>query len=738
MSMRGILQGLTIIDLGTGHAGCVASLLLAEGGADVVRIQPRQWRCPLQAGQAAIWNRSKRVLELDLDQPEGRHQLDQLLDSADLLITDLLPARALLLGLDNQRLRHGREQLVLVNIAGIPDSEVPVDDFLVMAQVGILDEQAAQGRDGPVYLRFPLGSWHAAFLAAIGGLLQMRNGNGGVVHTSLLQGALIPLMMHWHGTENTSPALRLGMPKTVPATLFQCADGLWLHVMPDPNRAPEIREGLEALEPAVRAAANAEFSGQPITWFKDRGAMALVFRTRPRDQWLALLQTADVPADKVADMGELYLDEQARINGYVLEIQTAQGLTLQPGVPLVAKSSPSATAWQRPLNSGQDNRAGLLQGLKVVDCGAFLAGPLAPMLLADLGAEVIKVEPVNGDPMRVAEWPFNACQRGKRSLALNLKDPVARQIMQRLVQWADVFHHNQRMPAVERLGLGSQALLAAKPSLIYCHVSAYGAQGPRRDWPGYDQLFQAASGWERESAGEGNDPEWLRFGMMDHLAALASVLAVVLALFDRDGSGNGQAISSSLLAASLFTMESPADSDGRLQEFAHLDTDQLGVAPLRRLYRCSEGWLAVAQHVDDDMALARVLRQFDVTSVEQLSARVAGFSLAEAQRLFDSADVPAVEARTDQKLAFLANAGNRQAGLVVDFAHAQYGQLTLPGSFWRFEDGSSTLGPLSPPLLGEHSRCILGELGFDPQQITRWCEQGLVFDYGTAAAGAST
>jgi crotonobetainyl-CoA:carnitine CoA-transferase CaiB-like acyl-CoA transferase len=728
---RGILDGLTIIDLGTGHAGCVAALLLAEAGADVLRIQPRQWQCPLQPGQAALWNRSKRLLELDLDQIEGRDQLNKQLDNAHLLISDLLPLQASQLGLSNEYLRRGREQLVLVNICGAPGSDLPVDDLLVMAHAGILDEQAAVGREGPVYLRFPLGSWHAAFLAAIGGLLRLRQGHVGVVQTSLLQGALIPLMMHWHETENTSPALQLGMPKSVPPTLFQCADGKWLHVMPDPNRAPEVRQALDALDPQQRSAANAEFAHQPITWFKDRGAMALVFRTRPRDEWLALLQVADVPADKVAAMGGLYLDEQACANGYVKEIDTAHGLTLQPAIPLVAEALDAISRWHPPARSAHQDFSKPLLGLNVVDLGAFVAGPLAPMLLADLGAEVIKVEPLNGDPMRVAEWPFNACQRGKRSLALNLKSPSAQVITQRLVEWADVIHHNQRMPAIERLGLGGEALLACKPDLIYCHVSAYGAKGPRRDWPGYDQLFQAASGWESESAGQGNEPTWLRFGMMDHLAGLASVLAVTLALFERDRCGKGQAVSSSLLAASLFTMESPADPEGRLQDFAHLDSDQLGVAPLRRLYPCRHGWIAVAQRPGDEHGLARVLTLAGVSNVQQLTATMAGLSVPEALLLFDDADVPAVEARTDQKQAFLDNPGNRRSGLVVDFPHSRYGRLTLPGGFWHFDDQPSTVGPLPPPLLGEHSRIILEELGFDELQINQWVAQALVYDPGS-------
>jgi crotonobetainyl-CoA:carnitine CoA-transferase CaiB-like acyl-CoA transferase len=138
------------------------------------------------------------------------------------------------------------------------------------------------------------------------------------------------------------------------------------------------------------------------------------------------------------------------------------------------------------------------------------------MLMADLGADVIKVEATTGDPMRWADWPFAGCQRGKRTVALDLKSAASRPALEALVMWADVVHHNLRMPAARRLGLDSASLRSINPDLVFCHTSSYGPIGPRADWPGYDQLFQASCGWERAGAGAGNPPMWHRFGFMDH------------------------------------------------------------------------------------------------------------------------------------------------------------------------------------------------------------------------------
>ena len=147
------------------------------------------------------------------------------------------------------------------------------------------------------------------------------------------------------------------------------------------------------------------------------------------------------------------------------------------------------------------------------------------MLLADLGADVIKLESSTGDQMRGVEWSFVGCQRGKRSVA-HRPEVAARRgpRSKRSIRWADIVHHNLRMPAAHRLGVDYESVKAVNPDIVYCHTSSYGPRGPRADWPGYDQLFQSSCGWEVAGAGEGNPPMWHRLGFMDHQCALSSVV----------------------------------------------------------------------------------------------------------------------------------------------------------------------------------------------------------------------
>jgi crotonobetainyl-CoA:carnitine CoA-transferase CaiB-like acyl-CoA transferase len=160
-----------------------------------------------------------------------------------------------------------------------------------------------------------------------------------------------------------------------------------------------------------------------------------------------------------------------------------------------------------------------LEGITVVDFGNFLAGPFGPMLLGDLGATVIKVESTGGDQMRNVTKPFNGCQRGKLDVAVDLKTPQGLEIARQLISTADVVHHNMRPGVAERLGIGYEQAKALKPDIIYAHTTMWGTDGPRRDWPGFDQLGQSSTGCEYEIGGEGNPPVWYRFGMCDQACA---------------------------------------------------------------------------------------------------------------------------------------------------------------------------------------------------------------------------
>lgn len=729
----GILHGLRVIDLAAGLAGSAAALYLSEAGAEVLKV--------IRPGHGdnevllRVLNRGKQRVALDL---QVAADLAALLATADVLVHDLTPSEATAFALDDAALKSRYPALTIASIGGWPRrharADAPVRETLVLARLGLLDEQPGH-RPGPVFIRMPFASWIASWLCAVGVMARLiardrDGGRGGVAHTSLAQAGLVAMTMHWARAERPSPAFAKGLDKTTPIPLHQCADGRWVHVHYSPDAAPWMAQGLQAMGTAEVARANALWPPSHVA--PNFGANKAIMATRPAQEWVEHFWAHDVSAQIAAPFGEIYGDAQAKLNGYVVSVEDALlGRTLQPGPAYVADPParvrgpmPDGATWTgtapvaQPITATSSAMAPL-QGLKVLDLGAYLAGPFACMVLADLGADVIKVEPPAGDAMRRLERVFAGTQRGKRGLALKLGTPAAQPVLEALVAWADVVHHNVRMPAARKLGIAPEQLCALKPALVCAHVSSYGATGPRADWPGFDQLMQASCGWEVESGGAGNPPMWLRFGVGDYLAGLSSVFALLLAVYQRHRTGKGQAVASSLLGAMLLTAsETVVLPDGSLSPMAHLDADQRGVSPTHSLYRVADGWIAVA-----------ALTKPEISAFTQLTgpepvAYLGALESTAALAALSAVGVPCEPALENQAEAFLDSAEHAASGLHTHYPHAQYGALQQVGALWDFDDLPLVLHR-APPALGEHSREVLAMLGFPASAVDALAAQGV-------------
>jgi crotonobetainyl-CoA:carnitine CoA-transferase CaiB-like acyl-CoA transferase len=751
-----ILDGIRVVDCSEGIAGPVAAMMLAEAGADVIKVE-QPGGDPARASEGFLtWNRSKRSVVVDLYTQDGRDELHHLLADADVFFHGFGPTMATELGLTDKELTALHPQLITSAVlgwpAGHPSADGPIDDFLVSARLGLCDEQRGH-REGPVFLRFPFGSWCAVYLSTIGviaRLIQRQRGGagGGPAHTSIAQGALVPTMMHWARAETPGPMFAFGLPKDLQPSLFECADGVWVHLMRNADTdSPLMVRALADLGEDGVATANAAFTGLVTPGYPNFGANQVAFRTRPSRQWLEDFWAHDIPAQAAAPYGAILADEQAQRNGYVTEVTDPErGRIVQAGTPFstippsrVTRPAPSlgehseevlkATAWssaERATPFGSAPVRSPLEGLKVLDFGNFLAGPLGPMLLADLGADVVKVEAATGDQMRPVQRVFASCQRGKRGVALDLKSPAARPALEALVRWADVVHHNLRMPAARRLGLDYDSMVAINPEIVYCHASSYGPKGERADWPGYDQLFQAAAGWEVLGGGEGNDPMWFRFGFMDHLCAMASIVATLLALWHRDRTGNGQRVTGSLLGGGVLTNSETFLKDGKLAvAAAPLDHEQMGLSPGYRLYPLADGWIALCAR--DDTEFAAACATVGASGPEDIGARLGGLRCEDALRDLAARGVPCEPVRMDQGNAFLDDELNRALGLVASYPHAEWGRLEQVGALWSLGDLEVCLDR-APPALGEHTREVLSEVGLDEATINELLSQSIAVE----------
>ena len=263
-----------------------------------------------------------------------------------------------------------------------------------------------------------------------------------------MQGALAPMMQYWARAENGSASFEWALPKNMISGLYECADGRWLHTVgKSPEAAPLMAETIANLGEEQLSDARRRLEG----WLANPTArepekLVAGFLCHDSRTWLAALREADVAVMDAADPGDVLFDEQARLNGFVVPVPQADGRSLwQAGTPFrteprsrVHGPAPALDAHgaelraeSRPAPSVSPRGAAPerypLEGIKLLDLGNFLAGPFGPMLMADLGADVIKLEATTGDRMRyVAARSFAGCQRGKRAIALDLKDPRSR------------------------------------------------------------------------------------------------------------------------------------------------------------------------------------------------------------------------------------------------------------------------------------------------------------------------
>jgi crotonobetainyl-CoA:carnitine CoA-transferase CaiB-like acyl-CoA transferase len=393
--------------------------------------------------------------------------------------------------------------------------------------------------------------------------------------------------------------------------------------------------------------------------------------------------------------------------------------------------------------------AGPLEGLRVVDFGQFLAGPFGPMLLADLGADVIKVEPTRGDGMRGAViGSFMGCQRGKRDIAIDLKAPDGVRLALELVATADIVHHNMTLGTAERLGVGYEACRAVKPDLLYCNTFMYGPEGPLAKFGGLDPLGQAASGieWEQGPVAEGNTPMWYRYGHGDVASAMPSVTALLVALYHRNRTGEGQFLWSSIFNGSmLYTADSWLASDGTPSPRAVLDRDQRGISALYRLYETQDGWLQLAAlHEDHWEPLCRVLglpgllddARFATGAARQQNHVELTAALTEAfrqnmavnwRRALRAEGVPVeISVDTWDGESILFDEDLHRLGLVTEYAHPLLGRVRQFGNLITFSDTPGRQ-ERATPMVGQDTRDILAEMGYDDVAVSDLHDRGVVY-----------
>ena len=375
----------------------------------------------------------------------------------------------------------------------------------------------------------------------------------------------------------------------------------------------------------------------------------------------------------------------------------------------------------------------VLDGIRVADLTTMIAGPFCGMLLADMGADVIKVESLDGDPWRYMGGPFLAANRGKRGIAIDLRKEEGREILRKLVSTSDIVVENARFGVWHKLGLDYESLRKVKPDIIYVSILGHGSTGPYSTWPGYDPLLQARSGQMVGQGGVGKTPVFHKVALNDYAAPMLGAFGAMLALYVRAKTGKGQHVETSLTnAAVALQCHEFIDYAGFERKFRG-DTDLKGFSATYRIYESKEGWLFVfcinegqwrslCQTLGQDNLLSdprfgtpKKREENDEALVIILSDAFRKRSAREWLKMLEDAGVPCAPQKDVDEL--LKDPHFLQNELVVDHDHPQFGRVRQTGIGPRL---SETPGRIRrpAPLLGEHTNQILGELGYSPEEIS--------------------
>jgi len=399
---------------------------------------------------------------------------------------------------------------------------------------------------------------------------------------------------------------------------------------------------------------------------------------------------------------------------------------------------------------------GPLSGIKVIEISTFQQGPVAGMRLGDLGADVVKIEPRDGDParrhMKTIEadfrvkgynYYFEHANRNKRGIVLDMKKEKGMEIFLKLIDSADVFLNNMSIGAPMRLGIGPEPLLARNPRLVYAHASGWGRKGPIANSLSFDYTGIARSGLMMAAGENGTPPCMILPGLGDEMGGLMSAWGVTLALFARERTGKGQVVDTSLMGSMVALLGHLMSGTAMLKQVFPRFVRASAGNPLYNHYRCKdENWLAIA-HLDPDRWWPKVCGALGLENLvndprfNSLASRAANGR--ELVAIFD--EVFAGKTR-DEWAQILGEHGciftsvqdikdvvedpqvmaNRY---MIEIEHPAYGPTKTMGFPWDLSETPASWRR-GAPKLGEHTEEVLLGIGYEKEDLVKFREDGVI------------
>ncbi len=781
-TMASALDGLTVLDLTRGAAGALTTMTLSDHGARVIRIVDQDDVIDRRGG-FLVWDRGKECMRLALKELTAARGFDAdagpavtvfaaLVAQADVVVEDFAPAErpALMahgcLAALNPRLVSC--SITAYGLAGPYKDEPPIDD-LVLARSGIL-ASVPGFRPAPIHVVHPLPSSGAAILAALGIsaalLARQQTGRGRAVATSLLSGALL------YQPKVSGENLEINSFQTNPYgsapfySVYACAGDDWLQlgcVHPGfIQRAASLMGITELLEDPVYGDGRAPQTPEADAHL--RKVLTEVMAARSYADWAQAFEANDIPFARSGVTEDGLNDPQVRHNEMVVVLaDPAVGPIEQMGVPIKLSAVPGAIQGPRGLSPASDDamppdlRRDVpvpaptaprgnkldelpLNGVRILEITNLIAGPTAGRLLADLGADVMKLEPLAGDISRpIGRTYFYSVNFSKRSICVDTSQPEGKEIVAALAATCDVLLANVRPGATERMGIGPQV----NDKLIETHVTGYGFTGPSSHRPGIDPLAQALIGLERAQGGQGNPPSFqAQLAPTDFTTGAMAALGTVLSLFARSRVEGAQRVEVNLLDGGILLSSQWFTRYAGRPERPLADSEQYGLNPFHRLYQVEDGFVyVVADTADHRTSFAAMLGQADpgpsdaidpdgvhpndTVAAAAFVAAFATFDLASATEQLSARGIPHAPAVSGASAVFFDDPHTHANDLAVTRSHPTAGRLTVTSHYVAFGN-TAPAAARATPLLGQHTAEILGEAGFSREKIEQFYVDGLV------------
>jgi len=744
-------DGIRVLDCSQGLSGPMAAMLLADFGAEVLKLEPPQGDRAKDWPGYVAWNRNKHRLTLDLAAEADRQRFDSLLAGADVVVFDHGPSDLAALGLGAAALTAANPRLIHLWVPPYGTSgtwsDLPAHHASLTGLSGAAFRQGSYA-DQPIWYVAPLVQYAQATLAAAAtsAALLERSASGlgqAVVVSGLHAMAETGCPLSALGGEPRGGGHPLGGGASY--RLYRCGDGKWLFL--GTLFSHFFAHAVEALD----------LAGSDV-W--DIGsAIQDKLASGPRDHWLALFREHEAPAGPVDQREDWLKSEIVRANelAVILDHPTL-GPVEMPGVLARLEATPGSVrdfmreatperlaAFAAPRApsppAAAERRALPLAGVRVLDLGTVVAGAYAAAILANFGADVVKVEPAEGDPFRSGGPGFINYNRGKRGLGVNLKTPAGHELFLDLAKTADVVLDNYRLGVRERLGIDYAALRAVNPRIISCSANTYGSRGADARLPGFDPLLQARSGMMAAQGGEDGEPVFHTIPINDVATAALTAFAIIAALNARETTGEGQNVETSLAAASTLYQFGELTAYAGRPPNGPGSRDCVGFTALDRYYRCPDGWLTLActrpahfEALTTALDRADWLGRWDGATAlaeprdgalaREIAAAFAQHRRDDAVQALTAAGVPTLPVmRGDevQRTEFFWENGYFEL-----HAHPYYGELLASRGFAEFNGAPARFDRLHPEL-GEHGVEVLTDYGIPRERIIELARARVIF-----------